>query len=128
MLALVQAEFDEAVRFREERFTSSIATVYDTLFEGTPGHTLLQVLLTSGPLSLRGLSQACSSGKRSVLEGGSIRTLVERLQAAGTIVNVGSRARPRFSLVQDESLQSALRKLYTHPSADNPSSRGIATS
>jgi hypothetical protein len=124
LLAMVQAEFQAALRVREERFTSSIAAVYNTLFAGTPGHTLMRVLLGSGPLSPKNLADACGYGKRSILEGGSIRKLVERLQQTGIVVNLGSQARPRFSLVQDELLKSALRKLYAQSSADDPSSKG----
>jgi hypothetical protein len=126
LLAMMQAEFQTALRVREERFTSSIAIVYDTLFAGTPGHVLMRVLLGSSPLSLKGLADECGYGRRSILEGGSIRKLVDRLQQAGIVVNLGSQARPRFSLVQDESLKSALRKLYAQLSADDPSSKGAA--
>jgi hypothetical protein len=117
LLAVVQAEIEEAVRERrEEGFTSSVSTICGALLAETPGYTALHVMLHSPPLSLRRIAVACGYGRRSVLREGSIRNALERLQRAGVVINVGTQTRPRFTLAHDEQLRYAVAALGGSPS------------
>jgi hypothetical protein len=112
------------VDIREEEIVSCCREVVDAAFSDSIGRLVLETLLDSyEPMSLGAIAAKCSSGKRSVLPRGRVRIVIERLEKAGTLINIGSEEGKRQYVLDGRTEGSRSLRSCTVATASRRSAR-----